>query len=282
MRSQYPVEKLALALTAILLISPFVALLTGRWIEYWKFITILGEDQAYVVLAAMIFVALSPQLGYFMLLSLLTSVWVNVCLKNTLAMPRPPPEQWIVKVEGYGFPSGHAQASAAFWSSASLYLRNASVTLLGAVLVALISASRLVLHVHYPVDVIGGALIGLLVAAASYKMTKLVLRTDRRRASLSMLLYSLLVALLYAVQRDPTIIRAAGVLTGASMYPLLQDRIRPAPRVAWRLVLLTLALTVALLLTQLAKMAPLAVQFVLYLITAVVIILTPLAGRRKL
>ncbi|QOJ78609.1 phosphatase PAP2 family protein [Infirmifilum lucidum] len=280
MEKQLLVDKVALAATAVLLVSPLLAYLTGLWLPYWKLVTALGYEEAYVALAVVIFVAVSPQLGYYTLLSLLTSAWLNVYLKNALAMPRPPPEQWKVPEEGYGFPSGHAQTSTAFWSAACLAVRRLALAAFSAVLVALISVSRLELGVHYPRDVVGGVLIGLAVSLATYYAAERLLRADKRKASLAVLLYSLLVALLYGVQPDPTIVKVAGVLAGSSAYPLLRDRVKPASSLAWRAALSLLALAIAMALTRAAKAAPPPLQFAAYLAVAVTIISTPLIHRQ--
>ncbi len=280
MGKQLLVDRAALAATAVLLASPLIAHLTGLWLPYWKLVTALGYEEAYVALAVVIFVAVSPQLGYYMLLSLLTSAWLNVYLKNALALPRPPPDQWKVPEEGYGFPSGHAQTSTAFWATACLAARRLALVAFSAVLVALISISRLELGVHYPRDVVGGVLIGLAVALATYYAAERLMRADKRKASLAILLYSILVALLYAVQPDPTIVKVAGVLAGSSAYPLLRDRIKPAPSPAWRAALSLLALAVAMALTRIAKTAAPPVQFAAYLATALAIIATPLLHRQ--
>jgi len=275
------VDRLALAATAILLVSPALAYLTGLWVSYWRLVTTLGYEEAYVALAVIVYVALSPQLGYYMLLSLLTSAWVNAYLKNTLALPRPPPEQWKVQETGYGFPSGHAQVSTSFWSTASLKLRRASLAVLSATLVALISISRLELGVHYPRDVAGGVLIGLAVALASYYLAGWLLRADKRAAFTATLLYSLLVATLYLIQPDTTILKAAGVLAGASLYPLVKDKVKPPPSVARRTALTALTLAAALALTQLAKTASPPAQLATYLAISLVIITTPLAHSQR-
>lgn len=58
----------------------------------------------------------------------------------------------------YSFPSGHTGAS--FASAAALFFRKSRMWIPAAVLAALIGFSRLYLYVHYPTDVLGGALLG--------------------------------------------------------------------------------------------------------------------------
>ncbi len=66
-----------------------------------------------------------------------------------LAVPRPP---------GYSFPSGHT--GAAFAAAVSLRLSGRGAWIPALVLACLIALSRLYLYVHYPSDVLAGALLG--------------------------------------------------------------------------------------------------------------------------
>ena len=91
---------------------------------------------------------------------------VNLLLKNWVARVRPYHllEDLILLVQepaDYSFPSGHTAAS--FAAVAALYFAGAKkwwkITLPLAILMAF---SRMYLYVHYPTDVLGGLIIGLL------------------------------------------------------------------------------------------------------------------------
>jgi len=102
---------------------------------------------------------------------------VVVALKATFALPRPPAGVELVAADGYGFPSGHATAAAAIYGgAAALFARPRRWLrwLLCGSLAAAVAASRLLLGVHYLVDVLAGALLGVVGAAV-------VLRATRRR-----------------------------------------------------------------------------------------------------
>jgi len=112
-------------------------------------------------------------------------------LKNAFRLPRPPGAGvaptlgWIPTVlepvfadiatgHGPGFPSGHALGTTMVWGGVALVLergaRRTRLAVAGGV-VALVSLSRLVLGVHYAVDVVVGAAIGLLALGALYWLT---------------------------------------------------------------------------------------------------------------
>ena len=65
----------------------------------------------------------------------------------------------------FGFPSGHAELAVALLGLIALRYRRPALTIALALLAALIGVSRLVLGVHFPLDVLGGWLLGLAVLA---------------------------------------------------------------------------------------------------------------------
>lgn len=125
-----------------------------------------------------------------------TAAAVSLALKAAFAAPRPPNPDivaaaaglpWpvgtlyesVVTGRGYGFPSGHATTTVLVWGGFAWALRvgrkRQRYAVAGGV-VAVVSLSRLVLGVHYLVDVVAGAAI----AAAVLWFTLAALRTPTR------------------------------------------------------------------------------------------------------
>ena len=73
---------------------------------------------------------------------------------------KPLVELLIAKPTDFSFPSGHTSASFAVVSA--LFFRKERLWIPAGILAALIAFSRLYLYVHYPTDVLAGALIGIL------------------------------------------------------------------------------------------------------------------------
>ncbi len=114
--------------------------------------------------------------GIVMVISLIAGVLIgNLFLKNIIARPRP---CWINEdfhmltgVPGdYSFPSGHTLSSAA--CATVLTLENRKFAYGAVPLAALIAFSRLYLYVHFPTDIIGGALIGTAIGYTVFKLNQ--------------------------------------------------------------------------------------------------------------
>lgn len=80
----------------------------------------------------------------------------------TLLIPRP---------SDFSFPSGHTGTS--FAATTALYKSRSRLWMPALVLSCLIAFSRLYLYVHYPTDVLAGALIGILAGWISSVLVKL-------------------------------------------------------------------------------------------------------------
>lgn len=139
-----------------------------------KLFTVLGEGAAvWIALGILLLVRKSSRrAGITVLLSLLFCLLVgNVFLKNAVARPRPcwrhPEIELLIHIpRDYSFPSGHTMSSFAAAFSVLLWDRRWGVAALaGAILIA---SSRMYFYVHYPTDILAGALIGILLALTAW------------------------------------------------------------------------------------------------------------------
>lgn len=105
-----------------------------------------------------------------MALTGLTGVAVYKTLKRTLVRERPFLSDARISLgtaplDRYSFPSGHTLHAVTFTTLACNYFPELAIVL--APFTALVAASRVILGLHYPTDVIAGALLGLGLATTS-------------------------------------------------------------------------------------------------------------------
>lgn len=100
-----------------------------------------------------------------MCLAMLLAFVINdLTLKPVIRAPRPFVRNAMARVVGprpgdYSFPSGHAAAS--FAAAVALARGWPAGTVAWVTLAGFVSFTRVYLGVHYPVDVVGGALVGI-------------------------------------------------------------------------------------------------------------------------
>lgn len=144
------------------------------------FITSLGNEGIiyYVILALLLINKKTRKIGVVMGISMIFYYLIgNVTLKPLVARTRPYDINTAVdiivhKPSSYSFPSGHtAQAfSVAF---AFLFMKY-KYTIPMFIFACLIAFSRLYLYVHFPTDILGGILIGLVSAYLAVKIYHIV------------------------------------------------------------------------------------------------------------
>ncbi|MCX9084976.1 MAG: phosphatase PAP2 family protein [Candidatus Methanoperedens sp.] len=131
---------------------------------FFKILTDLGSEPVYILIASLIFWCYDRKMGIRALYVILFSAYIALLAKTLFAMPRPPEYLHKVTENEFGFPSGHALVSSGFWGYISIRFKKNWIIIVGIIAVVLVSLSRIYLGVHYPGDVIGGIVFGLIVA----------------------------------------------------------------------------------------------------------------------
>lgn len=134
------------------------------------FFTTIGEGGICWIILSIV-LALLPRTrkcGLTMMAAMaLTFLLGNLFLKNLIARPRPCAVDTSVTLlvpfpAEYSFPSGHS--SNGFTAAAVIFAFYHRAGIAAILLAALIAFSRLYLFVHYPTDILGGMLLGILDA----------------------------------------------------------------------------------------------------------------------
>lgn len=139
------------------------------------FLTDLGNYGILWILLSIAFLISKKhrKLGILLIIGLIAEVVTgNIILKNLIARPRP---CWIdssvpmlISIpKDYSFPSGHAFSS--FIEATLIFKYNRKWGIYAYIAAALISFSRLYLFVHFPSDVLSGAVFGIILGILIYK-----------------------------------------------------------------------------------------------------------------
>lgn len=154
-----------------------------------KFITTLG-DNGYVWIAvalALLCFRKTRKFGAMMSVSLVLCLLIgNLGLKLLIDRPRPFHIDDTIRllIEApldSSFPSGHTMSS--FASACVLFFWNKKAGIAGIILASLIAFSRMYLYVHYPTDILAGAVLGIGCAFGALYLHKFVEKHFSKRHS---------------------------------------------------------------------------------------------------
>lgn len=149
------------------------------------FITSLGNAGIIWIVLVVVLLILpkTRKTGIIVAAALLVDlILCNLILKNLVARVRPYDVNTAIailikKPLDFSFPSGHTAAS--FAAMTALFLAKMKKAWIAAlVLAVLIAFSRLYFYVHYPTDVLGGAVVGILSGIIGYAIVE---KIDKRR-----------------------------------------------------------------------------------------------------
>ncbi|MCD4808063.1 MAG: phosphatase PAP2 family protein [Methanococcoides sp.] len=130
--------------------DPFVVLLS-----------VAGDDILWLLVGAILFISISKEKALYYCSMMLFLVGAVALIKSHLMVPRPEDVRFVVEASGYSMPSAHS--TAAFATAMFLYPVAKKYGILiwsGAIAMAL---SRVFAGVHYPSDVMAGAVLGIMI-----------------------------------------------------------------------------------------------------------------------
>lgn len=129
-------------------------------------VTFLGTIEFYIIFIPALYWSVNQTLGLLILFILILTDFPASYLKQLLHEPRP---YWIggVKAMGdepsYGIPSSHASNTLAVWGLMACTMKKRWMWVFTIILLFLIGLTRPYLGMHFPQDVLGGWLLGLVI-----------------------------------------------------------------------------------------------------------------------
>jgi hypothetical protein len=145
-------------------------------------------------------------MGIRTLYIIMFSAYGALLAKTLFGMPRPPEYLHKITANEFGFPSGHALVSSGFWGYMGFRIRKSWIVIAGAIVVFLVSLSRIYLGVHYPGDIVGGVVFGLAVAFVFSRgetgIARLFEKQDRTTQYLIALLLPAILIFIASMVRD--------------------------------------------------------------------------------
>lgn len=133
---------------------------------FFKGLNFFDTDYFYFLIIPIAFAIMGKKFGARLFFMVLLSGIVNFFVKDIFQSPRPfliDPTITLVRFEGYAFPSGAAQGCVLISGIIYYQFRKKWLIPVLALYILLISFSRNYLAAHYPIDILGGWVVGVLL-----------------------------------------------------------------------------------------------------------------------
>jgi undecaprenyl-diphosphatase len=133
----------------------------------FKSLTFLGDLEFFLICMPLIYWCLDRRLGARLLILFLISAYINSVAKVIADQPRPfhydSRVKALVHAGAGGLPSGHTQSAVVVWGYLASQAGRRMLWILAVILMVAIPMSRLYLGVHFPTDLLGGYILGILL-----------------------------------------------------------------------------------------------------------------------
>lgn len=206
----------------------------GFFDAFFGFCTFFGEELFFVILIPILYWTINKRIAMMVSCAGILSLSVNGVFKDIAQIERPIINENIRFVEidnlfvntidlkdSYSFPSGHAQLVSTLICSLGFSLKNKRFWIFGSILIVLVCLSRVYLGVHWPLDVLVGGILGLVLA---YGMYKLFMKLENKKIFIYLGLIVIGFILLLFAQTADTY-KALGGIIGFSLGAIFEMKL---------------------------------------------------------
>jgi len=135
--------------------------------QLFIFFTLLGNETFFLVALPTLYWCFDRRIGARLVILFLFSIVLNSWGKLTADLPRPfeydARVRPLVEINTGGFPSAHTQSAVVVWGYLAMQIGRRWFCGIAILLMICIPLSRLYLGVHFPIDIVGGYAIGLVL-----------------------------------------------------------------------------------------------------------------------
>ncbi len=140
------------------------------------FLSIIGDYILWIAILVALYLWKGKKVAVSYALIIFVATMLSLSLKSLFEVPRPEDVRFVIEARGYSMPSGHTIRSFASAMFLHPLVNNGKSRLLIWMLAALMGLSRIFVGVHYPSDVLAGALIGGIVGYVGIKMQPYIVK----------------------------------------------------------------------------------------------------------
>ena len=193
---------------------------------FFQVITTLGSEGFFLIFLSAIYWSYNKLLGFWGLVVMPLSIFVTSEIpKDLIRLPRP--DVPGVTVPTYTFPSGHTSGAVSVWGYLAIMLKQRWLWIGALVIMFLVGLSRVMLGYHFPGDVLGGIVTGIIFLVIFFSMgVRLVENNWKEKIGFYQLIcIALIIPLAMSFIPATFAPRLMGYMAGASLGYLLQKEI---------------------------------------------------------
>ena len=194
-------------------------------------LTFLGNTEFFLLILPLMYWCVDRSSGARLLVLFLLSSLLNEAAKLIVDQPRPfqadPRVMQLAEGKGGGFPSGHTQNAVVLWGYLAYQNKKPLLWAISILLIIGIPLSRVYLGVHFPTDLLGGYVIGIVFLIGCVRLAPGFEAWLAKKGFAIQLVIALGVTLLLLVAYpldSPYGMTAAGTFTGISIGIILEQR----------------------------------------------------------